>query len=151
MRREARDDVVEDAGREEIDLAAAILFRRCPDELEADLQTARIRSGGEERADVRRSDEVVTAAVPDPGERVVLGEQRDGGPGRTDARAEGSLEPAEAGFNRVAVTFEQGDDAGGGATLLIRQLGIGVDLPRQAHEIVLDRLGERAHHAVYCL
>src|SRR5947209_6299193 len=94
MRRERERDAVEHAGAEQIDLPPAVLLRRRSDELDRHTEI-RLRGDVQERADVRHGDEVVTAAVTDAGERVVLCEERDRGAGRSDACAERGFEPTD--------------------------------------------------------
>jgi hypothetical protein len=106
MRRQDRDRVTEDARVDEIDLAAAALLRRRTDQLDRDLELLRALRSQQERADVRHRDEVVSAGVPDLRERVVLGEQCDGGTRRPDACPEGGLDPAELLLDLVTVRRE---------------------------------------------
>src|SRR5712691_8673451 len=132
MRREHRDRAIEHPGAEEIDLPAAALLGRRADELDVDLEPRGLGDDDEERADVADRDQVVTAAVTDLGQRVVLGQERDGRAPRVSARWSGldmrperRLEPAHAPLDVVAATLQKRRDAVDGATLLIRQLRIG--------------------------
>src|SRR5207249_1270524 len=93
--------------------------------------------------------EVVTAAVTDTLQGVILREQRDARARRSDARAERGREPADAHLDAVPAALEQATDAGGGMLLVIRQLGVGVDLLREREEIAPQVIWER-HDGVYC-
>src|SRR2546427_669745 len=108
--------------------------------------------GDEEGADVADRDQVVTAAVTDLGQRVVLGKQRDGRrppvparPSGPDMRAECRLEPADAPLDVVAAALEKRGDAVDGATLLIRQLRIGVDGAGKGDKIARLWAGKAGH------
>src|SRR5712692_6189524 len=146
MREERGDGLPEDALVEEVDFPPAALFRRRTDELDPDLEILRVRGGGEERADDRHRDQVVTAAVPNVGQRVVLGEQGNGRTRRADARAERGREAAEIALDLVTVLLEEGGDAADGAVLRVGELGIGVDLARKPDQV----LAERIFHFVIC-
>ena len=106
MRRERERDAVEDAGAEQIDLPPAVLLRRRSDELDRHPEIL-LRGDMQERADVRHGDEVVTAAMTDTGERVVLREKRDRGAGRADASTKGGREAADTHLYRHTMTFDQ--------------------------------------------
>ena len=86
----------------------------------------------------------MAAAVPDVGQRVVLGQQRDRRTGRAHARAERGRQARETLLDAVPVLLEERGDARDGAMLLVRELWIGVDLARQAHEILSEAV-HRAH------
>src|SRR6185436_3577971 len=139
----------EGAGIQQVDLAAAGLFGGCADELDGDVRGA----GGrrmQEGADVRHGDEVVTAAVTNAGERVVLGDERERRSGRTDACAKGRLKSADTHLNLVAVALKKHRDPCCGTTFLVCELRIGMDLAGELDQLVDERRGERLHYAVYC-
>src|SRR5512132_1980983 len=150
MGRERVADVREDARIEQIDLSATVLLGRRPDDLERRHQWSRSGRSKQEGADVRHRDEVVTAAVADAGERVVLREQRDALARRADARSERRRETADAALDAMAVPLEQRNDPRRGPLLFVRQLGIGMDLRGEREELLTQGLGD-GHGGVYCL
>src|SRR5438309_3237023 len=140
MREERRHGVLEHAFVEQVDLPAATLLRRRTHKLDAGLEIVRTGGGCEERPDDRHRNEVVTAAVSDVGKGVVLGEKRDRGPRRADPRAECGRETAEIPLDLVAILFEQRGDAADRALLLVRELRVGVDLPRELDQVAAERV-----------
>ena len=99
-----RGDALEDAGLDQLDLAAAALFRRRAEE--HDLAASRSATGAAPRnAPTRaRRDEVVPARVTDLGERVVLGEDRDARAARLSRlRAERRRHAGDAVLDREPV------------------------------------------------
>jgi hypothetical protein len=140
MREERGHRVREHAPLEQVDLPAAPFLRRRADQLDPDLEIPRRGGRGEERADDRHRDEVVTAAMPDVRKGVVLGEQGHRRSRRTHARAERGRKTAQVPLDRVTVLFQKRRDATDGAMLVVGELGIGVDLARQADEVVAEPL-----------
>ena len=96
----------------------------------------------QEGADVRHSDQVVAAAVTDAREGVVLRDERDRGTGRTHTCAKSRLEPTDTHLHLMTMRREQSRYPCGGATLLICELGIGMDLAGQLHQLFGDRGGK---------
>jgi hypothetical protein len=104
----------------------------------------------QEGADVRHGDQVVTTAMTDSRERVVLRDERDRRSGRTHACAKCRLKATDTHLHLVAVTLKQRRDPCCGATFLVGELRIGMDLAGELDQLVCERRGERLHHAVYC-
>ncbi len=149
MRRERERDLVEYAGVEQIDLAAAVLLRRSADELYRDLEAFRFGRSEQESTDVRHRDEVVAAAVADATKCVVLREQRHARAIWPDARAKGGGQPSDTHLDGVTALHQQCADALGRPLLVVRQLRIGVDLAGEREKIPPQVVRER-HRAVYC-
>jgi len=135
MRRERGDDVVEGTGPKQVDLPAAMLLGRRADELDANGQVPG-RGGHQERAGVGHRDQVVPAAVADPGKRVVFGQQRDRLPRRTGVGAERRRQSPVCALDGVTVRLDECADPLGRAVLRVRELGIGVDRSGQPDELV---------------
>ncbi len=119
---------LEDAGVDELDLAAAPLLGRGADELDRAGEGAALLGEREERAERAARDEVVTTRVADLGERVVLREDRDARATLADAGAERGRHAAGAALDLDAAALDGLGEPGGGAVLLEAQLGVGVDL-----------------------
>lgn len=149
MARKRERDVVEHPCAEQVDLPATVLFRRRADELDGhpDIVLGRRM---QERADVRHGDKVVTTAVADSRKRVVLRDERDRRAGRTHAGPKCRLEATDTHLNLVPVALKQRRDPCCGATLLIGELRIGMDLAGELDQLVGKRRGDRLHDAVYC-
>jgi hypothetical protein len=139
MRRQHGDGLFEDAGVDEVDLAAARLLRGSADELDTDLQILGALRGEKERADVRHRDEVVPAGVSDLWKCVVLRQERNGSAFWSDACAKRRLEPSEIQLDVVTVSLQQRGDVPDRLPLLVRQLGCPVDGSRQDDEIITQR------------
>src|SRR5205807_1989627 len=140
MRGKGGEDPVEDAFPYEIDLSAAVLLGRGADQLDPHLEARGARRGDEVGANVAYRYQVVATAMPDIGERVVLREERD----RrailwTHARAERRFQPSDAPLDGVARALQEGGDRGQRMALLVRELGMAVDVTREQDEF--GRLG----------
>ena len=134
VRRQRERDVIENARGEHVDLPATVLLRWSADEL--DRHTEVLLGGGvQEGADVRHGDEVVTAAVTHAFEGVVLRNERDRRTGRADTRAEGRLEAADTHLHFMTMRLQERGYPCCSATLLVRDLRIGVDLAGELQEL----------------
>ena len=90
--------------------------------------------------------------MPDFRERVVLREQSDGRTvGGTDSRTKCGLETADAALDPVAGALEHCADRGHGMTLLVGELGMRVDVPRERSELSGLGGGQPRHAVVYWL
>src|SRR5206468_9203445 len=117
---------------EQILLPRAVLLGWRADELDREIELRTIRGDIDEGADVGHGDEVVAAAVADLRQRVVLREERQGRSRRgPDARPERGRDAGDAALDFETLVLQQRADAIHRAALLIRELGIIVDLTRQ--------------------
>src|SRR3989442_929984 len=94
-----------------------------------------------------RGDDVVAAGVPDAGQRIVLAQDGDGGPGAApgDGRPEGGQQAADPALDAHALLLEELGEPGVGFLLLEGELGMVVDPVRQGFQLVgeaIDRLGD---------
>jgi len=131
-------DVPEEARLDQAPLAAAALLGGRADHQDAPGGQAVAR--GQERgarAGARRRDDVVAARVTDPRQRVVLAQDRQGGPGAgLEARPEGGGHATHGRLHVEALRAEEPAEAVGGVGLLEGQLGMRVDVERQRGELV---------------
>src|SRR6266850_1719857 len=145
---------LEDAAVDQLHLAAAALFRGRTDDLHAALrQPVPQRSQRRPRADAGGGDDVVAAGVTDPGQRVVLAEDRDRWPvAGPDGGAKRRRHAGHPALDREALLVEELGEPRGRLDLLVRQLGIVVDLSRQLLEIVgktIDRLWDEVFDSAH--
>src|SRR5205807_9061612 len=114
----------------QIYLHAAMLVGRRAEELDVHFTPRRIRRRDQIGPDVADRYQIVTAAVSHLRERVVLGEQSDGWTGRrTHSRAKCRLQPADVPLDAVAGALEECDDRRLRVALLVRELGMSMDVP----------------------
>src|SRR5439155_5771195 len=103
------------------------------------------RLDADRRGDAHHRDEVMAAGVADLGEGVIFLKDRDRWSGSTAFRvtAVARLDAAITARHVEPSTFEELGDAERGLALFIRELGLGVDRPRQREERIaplVDRL-----------
>ena len=122
-------DVVEAAGTQQRDLAAAAFLRGSADRRDRPLDVRDDLADGDRRGRADHRDEVVPAAVSEFCERVVLGEDRDA---RTAVLPGGvaairGFDAAVATLHLEAVLLQEVGETSGGLTFLVCGLGIRVD------------------------
>ena len=122
-------DVVEGARPQQRDLSAAAFLRGGSDRRDRPLDVRDDLADRDRRRGADHRDEVVSAAVSEFGQRVVLREDRDTGaaalPGRV-APVRG-LDAPVAALDLEAVLLQEIGEASGSLTLLVRGLGIRMD------------------------
>ena len=133
-------DAVERARADQVDLAAAALLGRCPEDGDPQPGLIGDRGEGEPGADRRRRDDVVPAGVPDTGQRVVLRAHHDVRTGSAGARRERRRQAVGAPLDAQPARLEQVGAPARRADLVVRQLRVGGDGVRQPDEFVGDRL-----------
>src|SRR4029079_16089898 len=102
--------------------------------------------------DVADRYQVVTTSMADIRERVVLGEERESRAVlRANARAERRLEAADAALLPLAPALEERRDRRKRVPLLVGELGMRVDVPREQREVGGLGRGQDGHVAVYWL
>ena len=143
-----RVHVLEDAGLNQLHLAASALLGRRAHHVDAPLrQPVAHRGQPGARAGARGRDRVVTAGVTDRRQRVVLAHDRDRRAlAGLDRRAKRGLDAGHAALDLEALRGEELREPGGCLDLLITELGIVVDPARELLEVVaeaIDRAGDR--------
>jgi hypothetical protein len=121
-------DPVERAALRHLDLAAAPLLGRRAEHHDAPSRLCRDRRSREARAQPGGGDDVVPAAVPDAGQRVVLAQHRDRRPAGAGPCGERGLEPVGVAFDVEALVLQHLGQQVVGEPLLVVELRVGVDL-----------------------
>jgi hypothetical protein len=152
-----RVDPAEHPGVEEGDLAPAAFFGGGADHLDSPTPGATARGGQEGGGPGRRGrDQVVTAAVADDGQRVVLGQEcHRGAVPVGQGRPERGGDATDLALHHVAVGLEVLAEPGGGLHLQEAHLGMAMDAARERVQLgrqlrrgggqVRDRVGGRGH------
>src|SRR5699024_5817438 len=106
-------------------------------------------SQGEERAQRGRCDHVVPAAVPHPGQRVVLGGDRHLRPGGAGAELGGERgrDATGAALDRDAGLAQRRGERLQGVELAVAELWVGVQVTGERVQLVGQRLGALADAA----
>ena len=135
----------ERAPLEQEHLAAAALLGRRADDADLQVEVVDERREREPGADRGRRDDVVPARVPDAGQRVVLGADREVQRTGADPARERGRQVADAGVDREARVGEHARGPGARPDLLELQLGMRVHAVTEPDECLCVRL--RRFHA----
>src|SRR5262245_4399407 len=142
--------LAEDARLQELDLPGAALLGGRADDLHPPRHGQRAERADERGAGARArgGDHVVAARVPDPRQRVVLAQDRDGRARRRprDRGAEGRGQAAHAPLDARAVLIEEVGEPRVGLLLLETQFRVVVNAMGQRLELVGEAVG-RLHDA----
>ena len=144
VKQQRRVEALEQAVVDHDGLAAPPLLRGRAQEHDLAGPVVADRGERDRRPDARRRHRVVAAAVPETGQRVVLGEDPDartiGAEPAGDPAADRGLEAAGGMLDGVPVAADGLGDPGGGLALLERGLGVGMDPMGQGEDLVPARL-----------
>ena len=127
-------DALECAALHEVDLAIAALLRGATDESHAAADAIERVTDGEEGSDRGRSHQVVPAAMSDPGQRVVLAEDRDQRTTGAGLGEESRLEARGPALDRDLLRLQVIRERGRRKAFLERELRPRVDLEREPVE-----------------
>lgn len=153
MHHQRRVQPVELPGVQHGDLAATALLGGCADDVHGDRPRGVGGAHHQRRPDRGRRDQVVPACVPEPGQGVVLGDERDVQRPVTRAGVEGGVQPRGLSVDVEPVLGQQRGQHPVGAELLPRRFRIGMQPGADtAHQVpvtgqVLGGDGFRGHRA----
>jgi len=123
-----------DPGLDQRDFPAPLLLGRAADQQHLARARRKDRLHGQGGAQGRRPDDVVPAGVAQPGQRVVLGQERDPGLARPGVPREGRGQPGHAAGHHEVVPLQDGGEPLGRLELLVRQLRVRVQEPARVEE-----------------
>jgi thiamine biosynthesis lipoprotein len=131
-----RVDPIERAGLDHFDLSAAAFLGRRSEQNDLAAHRTGDPRGGDECACCGSGDKVVSTGMSDPGQGVVLGDNGDPWtPTGSGTRPQGRRHAADAPFDSMPLGRDELANPSARLVLLEPQLRIGVDSPRQEHEV----------------